>query len=187
MTNNHVLSKNDLLLNKIIKFSINNESIHYKILIDESRKIYTNENYDITIIELKNYDKIDKNSFFDIDNQIFKEQPNDFRNSQIFLIHYPKGNKVSYSPGVIKLICEDNYTIQHLCDTSGGSSGGPIINSLNFQVIGIHKGGAEGAKNYNVGTFLKEPIKNFYEENDNNQNNNKRENNNYKNGNEVKN
>ena len=55
---------------------------------------------------------------------------------------------------------EDNYTIRHLCDSSSGSSGAPIISS-SYQVIGIHKGAAEGAKNYNFGTFLNEPIEKF--------------------------
>ena len=50
-------------------------------------------------------------------------------------------------------------------DTSGGSSGSPIINKANFKVIGIHKGAAKGAKNYNLGTLLKEPIQKFNEEN----------------------
>ena len=44
---------------------------------------------------------------------------------------------------------------------------------MNFQVIGIHKGGASGAKNYNLGTFLKEPIKLFNEEMEKNNMNNK--------------
>ena len=45
------------------------------------------------------------------------------------------------SVGEIKNINEDeeSQTIQHLCDSSRGSSGGPILNKTNFQVIGIHK------------------------------------------------
>ena len=80
----------------------------------------------------------------------------------IYLLHYPKGNKMQYSIGLIKNI--DDYTIRHLCDSSGGSSGAPIINSMNFQVIGIHKGGAERG-NYNLGTLLKEPLLNFNDKN----------------------
>ena len=70
--------------------------------------------------------------------------------------------EISY--GVIKNIREDNKTIHHLCATSGGSSGSPIINKDNYQVIGIHKGAAEGGKNYNLGILLKEPIEKFNEE-----------------------
>ena len=76
MTNNHVLNKDDILPNKIINFSINDGLNNYKIEIDESRKTYTNEDYDVTIIEIKEKDKIDKNSFFDIDNQLFKKKCN---------------------------------------------------------------------------------------------------------------
>ena len=57
------------------------------------------------------------------------------------MIHYSKGLKMEISVGEIKNINEDeeSQTIQHLCDSSRGSSGGPILNKTNFQVIGIHK------------------------------------------------
>ena len=51
ITNNHVLEKEDILIGKKIKFSINNDEIDYEIEIDKSRKIYTSDKYDITIIE----------------------------------------------------------------------------------------------------------------------------------------
>ena len=162
MTNNHILNQEDLLVNKYIKFSINDEEKHYKILIDESRKIYTNTKYDITIIELKEKDKINKNYFFDIDSEIFNHSKEIFINKDIILLHYPKGFKMEYSNGKILYICEDNYIFHHSCSTCYGSSGGPIINSINCQVIGIHRGAS--TKNYNLGTFLKEPIIKFKEQ-----------------------
>ena len=202
MTNNHVLNKDDISIGKKIKFSINNEMIFYEIEIDKSRKIYTDKKYDITIIEIKQEDKLDKITFFDLDDRIFNENPNlndiiakdspneIFKNMQIYLLHYPKGNKMEYSIGFI--INVDNYTIRHSCDSAGGSSGGPIINSINFHVIGIHKGGAEGAKKYNLGTLLKEPINIFRDIYGNNQNENLKkeylkENENNKNGKNEKN
>ena len=36
-----------------------------------------------------------------------------------------------------------------------GSSGGPLINSVDYKVIGIHKGGALGSKNFNLGSIIK--------------------------------
>ena len=63
MTNNHVLNEQDILSGKKIKFSINNELIFYEIEINETRKIYTNKKYDITIIEIGENDKLDKISF----------------------------------------------------------------------------------------------------------------------------
>ena len=177
MTNNHVLNREDISIGKKIKFTINNDKINYEIQIDEARKIYTDEKYDITIIEIKENDKLEEISFFDIDERIFNENFNKtFKNMQIYILHYPKGNKLEYSIGLIQGINEDNYTIRHLCDNSSGSSGGAIINTINFQVIGIHKGGSEGAKNYNLGTLLKEPLEKF----------NKKENNKYKKKNIIK-
>ena len=39
-------------------------------------------------------------------------------------------------------------------------SGGPIISLNNYKIIGIHKGG-DNQKKYNIGTFIREPIKEF--------------------------
>ena len=173
MTNNHVLKEEDIQIGKTIKLSLNNEKIFYEILMDEPRKIYTNKIYDITIIELKQKDKLDKISFFDIDNRIFQENFREiFLNEQIYLLHYPKGNEMEYSIGFIKSINEDNYNIYHSCDSNSGSSGGSIINSTDYRVIAIHKGGAEGNKNYNLATFLKCPIEEFISKNNINENNN---------------
>jgi len=58
MTNSHVLNINDIKPGKAIKFSINNDNKYYIISIDESRRIYTIKSYDVTIIEIKEEDKI---------------------------------------------------------------------------------------------------------------------------------
>ena len=52
---------------------------------------------------------------------------------------------------------DKKYNFTHKSSTKGGSSGSPILN-LNNKVIGIHK---EGTKQYNKGTFLNYPIKEF--------------------------
>ena len=117
MTNNHVLNADDILPNQIIKFSLNNEAKKYDIKIDGSRKTYTSKEYDVTIIEIKQSDKLDKNSFFDIDLIFGENVIEEFRNKQIYLLHYPKGVKMEYSVGLIGCICEDNYNIHHLCDS----------------------------------------------------------------------
>ena len=59
MTDNHVLNENDILQNNEIHFSINNDKIKYEIEIDASRITYTNKKNDVTIIEMKEKDKID--------------------------------------------------------------------------------------------------------------------------------
>ena len=111
---------------------------------------------------MKKNDGLKKKFFFELDNQIFNDNSTIiFKNEQIFLLHYPKGIEMTFSQGLIQNISEDGYTIEHLCSSQEGSSGGPLINSTRFQVIGIHKGGAKGANNYNLGTLLKKPIEEF--------------------------
>ena len=135
MTNNHVLNINAIEPGQTIYFTIDNDEKDYNILIDNTRITYTSELYDVTIIEIKKEDKIEDNSFFDLDKQIFKENSfKFFKNCQIFLLHYPNGKEMEISNGIIQNITEDEEkkTIYHLCDTREGSSGSPIINKNNF-------------------------------------------------------
>ena len=174
ITNNHVLQKKDISKGKIIKFSLNNEKQFFEISIDSSRKAYINEKYDITIIEIKKTDNLNVNDFLEIDENIYKDNLNDtYKQKSVYLIYYPYGKKASYSNGVIKSINEDNYNIEHLCPTKPGASGCPIINLYNNRVMGIHKGA--DIKNWNVGTFIKDPITKFYEENNKKKENKKNE------------
>ena len=71
MTNYHVLKENDILPGKIIKFSLNNDKKKLKIKIDELRITFTSKKYDITIIEIKKEDGLNRDSFLEIDNEIF--------------------------------------------------------------------------------------------------------------------
>ena len=87
---------------------------------------------------------------------------NIYNQKSVYLVHYPKGKKMEYSPGAIKNISLDNYNIEHYCPSEKGSSGCPIINLLNYKVIGIHKGSKEKS-NFNLGTLIKGPIKEFNE------------------------
>ena len=114
----------------------------------------------ITIIEILENDNINIDSFLEIDEK--KEYPKIFYNKKdIYILQYSK-DYVDYSNGVIKNIGEDNYSIEHLCSTVQGSSGSPILNLLNFKVIGIHKGTPE-KKNFewNLGTLIQLPIEDF--------------------------
>ena len=159
MTNNHVLGEEDIKPNKEINISLNNEKKKLKIIIDESRLAFTNIKYDVTIIEMKPNDGINKDSFMEKDKDIFKDDFKEiFRKKSLYLLHYPKGKEICKSEEIIKNIEEDNYIIRHFCDSDNGSSGGPLINLDNNKVLGIHKGfnGKE-----NLGTILREPIENF--------------------------
>ena len=178
ITNNHVLTENDIEIGKIIKFSSNEHN--YQIVIDNHRKCYTNEEYDITIIEIKEGDSISIKKILEIDEDIFNNNAFQiFGKSSIYIMHYPKGVQNEISFGKIRNISTDNLDIEHLCNTLSGSSGGVIMNMINYKAIGIHKS-SNLISNWNLGSFLKLPIEKFNEEfsyKENNKNDNNNENN----------
>ena len=55
----------------------------------------------------------------------------------IYVIQYPLGGKVGVSYGIINKIIE--YNIEHYCNTEEGSSGSPMINIINNEIIGYIK------------------------------------------------
>ena len=126
---------------------------------------YTNEEYDTTIIEIKeednikNYLKLDDIIINDIINNINKNK--EYINKTIYIIQYPE-NELSVSYGILEQIYEDKkYNFNHKCSTRGGSSGSPILN-INNKLIGIHKEGYKYMQNNNnKGAFLNYPIKEF--------------------------
>ena len=68
ITNNHVLTSEDIGINKDIKISINNGEELKNIRIDKSRIVLTNRDLDFTLIQIKqNKDKININNFLEID------------------------------------------------------------------------------------------------------------------------
>ena len=159
ITCNHVF--NDLTNDNKIKL-IFEDGKEQLLIIDESRKKYTNKEYDITIIELKE-NEFNLNNYLTINNDIYKlEKFNEiYKNKQIYIIHYPNGNEVKYSIDFLKSIDENN-NIYHCCDTDHGSSGSPILSLHNFQVIGIHIGRHKNL-NFNIGKLIKFPIDDFNE------------------------
>ena len=131
-----------------------------QIKINDNRKIYTNEKYDTTIIEIiKDKDEID--NFLELDDNIFNEYINVY-NKSIYVIQYPKigySQEASVSYGILKDI-QDEYNIIHYCCTQSGSSGSPILNLENNKVIGIHKESSIKF-NFNKGTLINFPINEF--------------------------
>ena len=152
ITNNHII-KEELLNNEdtILLIDIEEEENTKKLNLYNRMK-YTNKELDITIIEIKkednikNYLELDEKIMDDIINNLNKN--NKYKEETIYLIEN---------------IYEDKkYNFIHKCSTEGGSSGSPIL-SLNNKVLGIHKEGV--FNNYNKGTFLNYPIKEFIKEN----------------------
>jgi V8-like Glu-specific endopeptidase len=158
ITNHHVLNEEDIENNKKITISFNKLEIVRDILIDKSRIIITNKDLDFTIIEIKDKDNINVNNILDLDENINigEEYINKiYGNESIYTLHYPKGENISASFGLIKGI-NDNK-IRHSCCTEDGSSGAPILTLKDFKVVGIHFGYKKNLM-LNEGTYIKSII-----------------------------
>ena len=158
ITNNHVINRHYFENNSVLKVTFYNDFEDKTITLNDKRIIYTNVDYDTTIIQIRP-EKDGIQHFLEIDENIFREESNLLYTKQsIYIIQYPKGDAgVSY--GMIQYI--DNYDITHLCCTDNGSSGSPILNISNNKIIGLHKEGVHGIYKINKGTFLKFPINDF--------------------------
>ena len=94
------------------------------------------------------------NGFFEIDNQIDCENPDElYKLEEYVIIQYPQGKGCKWSEGNISKI--EKYNLYHDIPTNKGSSGSPIIAlSRALSVIGIHCGGME-KESLNKGIFFK--------------------------------
>jgi len=101
--------------------NIEKRNKNISIKIDNSRKIYTNSEIDITIIEIKpEEDRI--SNYLEIEKELMTEQQ--YRKSSIYILHYPNEKCVSY--GLINELREYK-TIIHHWNIEDGSSGSLIL------------------------------------------------------------
>jgi len=154
-TNNHVLNKNSLKINKEILFECMGKK--NKIQISENRKIFTSEELDYTCIEIFSTDIINNSNFFRIDKAIFNNK-NDLLGTEILILQYPRSKELSFAKGeILNIEIEGNEErILHNASTKYGSSGSPLIKRYNNNLIlGIHFGKKKETDNgiiYNVAT-----------------------------------
>ena len=64
-----------------------------------------------TIIEIKENDGLEIESFLDIDNSKNDFNPEDYKENNIYIIHFPNGQNIEYSIGIIKYGKENNSEI----------------------------------------------------------------------------
>ena len=177
----NLFPKNSKVMEKSFQYSIGMNDKFISMEIDDSRFVYKNEDFDIIIIEILERDKIPIDSYLLIDDYIYKDD-NEFiklleiiknNGMKIYLLHYLLSELLYDSTGLItKFDADKKYQFQHECSSEHGSSGGPLINLENYKVFGIHTGSQQKAK-YNLGTCLRDVIKDFtqkYQENKRNPN-----------------
>ena len=142
---------------KILRLFYKNQE---KIIdLDESRHVYTNETFNITIMELKD-DEFPPEIFLMLDDSINNTGKEEILNAQyinqdIYLIYSNKGNNPEYSYDKIKEI--KDFLIKDYCPGEYIHSGFPILNLNSFGVIGIHIGKSEKTDS-NLGMIIRIPI-----------------------------
>ena len=96
MTNYHVLNENDLKENQKLNLLLNDEKEIIKINLQIKREIYFNKDYDITLIELKDEDKI--KNYFELDGNLFKDDSEIiYLDKSIYALQYPNGKNACVS------------------------------------------------------------------------------------------
>ena len=152
ITNSHILNKDDIKVNRIIKIVLiekekeieieNKKEIEKEkekvidIVINEPRITFTDENLDITIIEIiPEVDGI--NDFLEIDKEV--DEINLKEKIKYLYILQNINGKLCISYGELKYK-PNGQKIIYSCTTSKGSSGSPILNLNENKVIGVHQG-----------------------------------------------
>lgn len=178
ITSYNVLGDYEIFVEKKMKLLIS-DYYSFTIFFDNSRLIYTNENDDITIIEIKKDDNPNICGI-EIDYDFYQTLvPNN--KLPVYLLFYSSFNFSECLFGVVNNKTKDNRYIQYTYLKGNNSepilqtSGSPIINLKNFKVIGIHKN-RQINKKYYMGSIIKwqiEEFKKVYEIIFQNNNNNK--------------
>ena len=162
ITTYKVINIADIIFNKTILLYLNNDKNIKSIKLDNSRLIYTNKKFDITIIEIKeNKDNL-KIKYLELDDEIInyfklskiklnKNEYQNYLNESIYLLHYHDNKDIFISYG--KLLDINNTEIIHKCIIKNSSSGAPIFLTKNQKLIGIHTDNSKHYK-YNKGTLL---------------------------------
>jgi len=156
ITNKHVINEEYILWNNIIAISINNGEKYLKLNV-KGRKIYTNEEYDTTIIQINEMDNLKVNHFLEIDEKMLNGYHYYDRRS-MYMLHYPDGGEVMVSYGLFRK--NEDQNIYYYCSTAYGSSGSPLLDIDSHKVIGIHIR-YKDKQGMNFGTLLSYPINEF--------------------------
>ena len=156
ITANHVVHITDKSNDILIKIN-GSEKI---IKSNDNRKIFSNKELDVTIIEIiPKEDHI--YDFLRLDENIFQKDSNVLEGDSIYILHHNFEEKI-ISYGIIK--AREKNKLHHFCNTESFSGGAPILNISNGRIIGIHIG-TKMYSNYNIGTNLKDPINQYIDQN----------------------
>ena len=100
ITSYQFLNENNFIENKKLDLSFNNEKETIIIDLSIERKTYFNKDYDITIIELKDEDKI--NNYLELDDNLFHDNAEIiYKNKTIYTLNYQNEKNACVSYGLL--------------------------------------------------------------------------------------
>ena len=169
ITDNHIINIDDILNKTNISIYLNNDKKIKSIKLDNNRKIYSNEKFDITIIEIKEYEDKLNNKWLELDDKIInflklnkKESLNSLNNiysdESIYILNCPKNDDIFVSYGKLEYL--NNKKLYYQCNIKGDSSCSPILLTNKQKLIGLNN---KNSKKYiyNKGNLLIYSIQEF--------------------------
>lgn len=145
-----------------IKFK--QREIEREIYFTKDREVfffYPNFAEDVTIVEIKDFDKIpDDIKYLEADKDFFSKGFESYEGQNVFVLWFPKLGDLNFSSGqIIGKHGDLNYSFIHNSSTLEGQSGSPILFLTTFKVIGVHKGGRSDEKRENeepknIGSYI---------------------------------
>ena len=155
MTTNGIIGKDDIKVGQKIEIKYANYNKSFFIIINYERKVYNNEKYGISFIEIKQKDSIPNINYLEIDENIdlmdkFKEN----KTKKIFLLHYPKDNP-KLDSGIIFKNEKNKNILEYKCLSQDSSIGGALL-SNNYTIIGVHRAQNNNIFDFSFKSFLYE-------------------------------
>lgn len=158
VTNYHSLDSSLIDKKITLKLKYDNEKREKRLILDKSQRgIWTfNKPIDITIIQILSADGIADDFFLEVDESITSiTQRGNYVGQPIYVLQYPLGGELHFSPGRIKEVFNDSeYDFGYESMTLAGSGGAPLVIGPELKVVGIHKG-KDNQSNVSYATFLK--------------------------------
>ena len=154
--NDYILDMSDTKMSKTIRINysdINNIKIEKTINLDAQRMIFSDKDMKITLIELlPNIDGINLSNFLEIDENIFQNNNDIYKDQPIYILGYQNDQEVSYLVGTLEEI--NDKKIKYNSSTDNPSNSGlPILLLSNNKIIGINNKINEG---YFIKFFIEE-------------------------------
>ena len=162
ITTTQLYTKDDFYKDKKVEFKI--QEYTNILYIDNFRKSYISDNYEIAILEVKREDNLDVDSFLEMESDENFQPDKLYKNKNLGLVTFNKEDKIYEAlKFTIKAINRNLYDFQYTCQLNEEFKGYPIIDIDKNKIVGLHRE-IDKINNVNNGMLLNVPITDFFDE-----------------------